>query len=267
MSTPIITVRQVTRVFARPRAAPLLALDGVSFTVAPVEFVSLVGPSGCGKTTLLRMLAGLDTPTSGDVRVGDVGPGALLGVCGYMPQRDLLMPWRTVLDNATVALEIARVPRVEARRRARELFEIFGLAGFEQASPIELSGGMRQRVSLLRTVLTWKRLLLLDEPFGALDAITRADLHAWLSTLLERLEATILLVTHDLDEAAYLSDRVYVMSPRPGRIAASVPIPLAHPRPYEITATAEFASVKRSLLDALRAAREHEPPAYGGGTG
>ncbi|HVA92536.1 MAG TPA: ABC transporter ATP-binding protein [Chloroflexota bacterium] len=266
MSTPIITVRQVTRMFARPRASPMIALDGVSFTVAAGEFVSLVGPSGCGKTTLLRMLAGLDTPTTGDLRVADAGPGSLLGVCGYMPQRDLLMPWRTVLDNATVALEIARVPRPEARRRARELFEIFGLTGFEQASPAMLSGGMRQRVSLLRTVLAGKRLLLLDEPFGALDAITRADLHEWLSTLLDRLDATILLVTHDLDEAAYLSDRVYVMSPRPGRIAAVTPIPLARPRPYEITTTAEFAALKRSLLDALRAARHQETPAYAGGS-
>ncbi|HXT38353.1 MAG TPA: ABC transporter ATP-binding protein [Chloroflexota bacterium] len=266
MSTPIITVRQVSRKFARPRAAPVLALNGVSFTVEAGEFVSLVGPSGCGKTTLLRMLAGLDTPTSGELRVGDAGPGSLLGVCAYMPQHDLLMPWRTVLDNATVALEIAGVPRAEARRRARELFVIFGLTGFEQASPAELSGGMRQRVSLLRTVLTGKRLLLLDEPFGALDAITRADLHAWLSTLLERLAATILLVTHDLDEAAYLSDRVYVMSPRPGRIAAAVPVSLAHPRPYEVTTTAAFTAVKRSLLEALRAARHQEEPAYMGGS-
>ena len=266
MSTPIITVRQVSRKFARPRAAPVLALNGVSFTVEAGEFVSLVGPSGCGKTTLLRMLAGLDTPTSGELRVGDAGPGSLLGVCAYMPQHDLLMPWRTVLDNATVALEIAGVPRAEARRRARELFVIFGLTGFEQASSAELSGGMRQRVSLLRTVLTGKRLLLLDEPFGALDAITRADLHAWLSTLLERLAATILLVTHDLDEAAYLSDRVYVMSPRPGRIAAAVPVSLAHPRPYEVTTTAAFTAVKRSLLEALRAARHQEEPAYMGGS-
>ncbi|MGH2344585.1 MAG: ATP-binding cassette domain-containing protein, partial [Chloroflexota bacterium] len=128
------------------------------------------------------------------------------------------------------------------------------------------SGGMRQRVSLLRTVLAGKRLLLLDEPFGALDAITRADLHAWLSNLLESLAATTILVTHDLDEAAYLSDRVYVMSPRPGRIAAAVSIDLPRPRPYEITATAEFAAVKRSLLDALRTARREEPePARGMG--
>ncbi len=259
MITPSITVDHVTRAFVRPRASPLVALDDVSFAVAEREFISLVGPSGCGKTTLLRLLAGLDTPTSGSLRIAGAAPGKLLGVCGYMPQRDLLMPWRSVLDNAIVALEIAHVPRAEARGQARELLAVFGLAGFEDASPTTLSGGMRQRVSLLRTVLAGKRLLLLDEPFGALDAITRADLHEWLSGLLERLEATTILVTHDLDEAAYLSDRVYVMSPRPGRIAASVPIPLPRPRPYQIIATPEFASVKRSLLDALQNARREEP--------
>jgi ABC-type nitrate/sulfonate/bicarbonate transport system ATPase subunit len=259
MITPIITVDHLTRAFARPRASPLLALDDVSFSVAKREFISLVGPSGCGKTTLLRLLAGLDTPTRGSLRIADAPPGKLLGVCGYMPQRDLLMPWRSVLDNATVALEIAHVPRAEARRRAGELLDVFGLSGFEEAAPTTLSGGMRQRVSLLRTVLAGKRLLLLDEPFGALDAITRADLHEWLSALLDRLEATTILVTHDLDEAAYLSDRVYVMSPRPGRIAATIPITLPRPRPYQIIATAEFAAVKRSLLDALQAARREEP--------
>jgi ABC-type nitrate/sulfonate/bicarbonate transport system ATPase subunit len=259
MATPIITVDRVTRAFVQPRGSPLLALDGVSFIVAEREFVSLVGPSGCGKSTLLRLLAGLDSPTNGEVRVGDAAPGKLLGVCGYMPQRDLLMPWRSVLDNAIVALELAHVPRAEARRQAGALLDVFGLTGFEHASPTTLSGGMRQRVSLLRTVLAGKRLLLLDEPFGALDAITRADLHEWLSALLERLAATTILVTHDLDEAAYLSDRVYVMSSRPGRIAAAVSIDLPRPRPYEITATAEFAAVKRSLLEALRAARREAP--------
>jgi NitT/TauT family transport system ATP-binding protein len=259
MITPSITADHVTRAFARPRASPLVALEDVSFSVAKREFISLVGPSGCGKTTMLRLLAGLDTPTSGSLSIAGASPGTLLGVCGYMPQRDLLMPWRSVLDNAAVALEIAHVPRAEARRRARDLLAVFGLTGFEHASPTTLSGGMRQRVSLLRTVLAGKRLLLLDEPFGALDAITRADLHEWLSALLEQLEATTILVTHDLDEAAYLSDRVYVMSPRPGRIAATIPIPLPRPRPYQIIATAEFAAVKRSLLDALQVARHEEP--------
>ena len=255
MDTPLVTVSHVSRSFPRGRAGPLTVLDDISFSVEPGEFVSLVGPSGCGKSTLLRILAGLDKPSSGNAHIAGAVPGQLLGASGYMPQRDLLMPWRSVLDNATVALEIAHVPRREARDRARVLLPIFGLAGFEEARPETLSGGMRQRVSLLRTVLAGRQLLLLDEPFGALDAITRAELHEWLAELLVTLRATVVLVTHDLEEAAYLSDRVHVLTSRPGRLAATIPIDLPRPRPYELIATPAFATVKRELLDALREQR------------
>lgn len=256
-SPPSVRVSRISRWFARGRAGPVQALDDVSFDVEPGRFVSLVGPSGCGKSTLLRMLAGLDSPTGGAIRIGEAPPGKLLGVAAYMPQRDLLMPWRTVLDNASVALELQGVARREARERARALLPTFGLEGFSESRPSALSGGMRQRAALLRTVLAGRPLLLLDEPFGALDAITRADLHEWLAGLLAGMAATVILVTHDLEEAAYLSDLVYVMTDRPGRIAAAVPIPLARPRPYAVTATAEFTAIRRELLEALR--RAHRP--------
>lgn len=249
---PSVRIGHVSHTFARRGMAPLRALEDVSLSVAPGQFVSLVGPSGCGKSTLLRMLAGLVTPTAGTIAIS--GTDHLLGSAGYMPQRDLLMPWRSVLDNATVALEYARVPRREARARARALLPAFGLEGFADARPADLSGGMRQRASLLRTVLAGRRLLLLDEPFGALDAITRADLHEWLNGLLAELQATVILVTHDLEEAAYLSDVVHVMTPRPGQIAAALPVPAGRPRPYEFTTTAEFAALRWRLLGALRGA-------------
>jgi ABC-type nitrate/sulfonate/bicarbonate transport system ATPase subunit len=231
------------------------ALRGVTLSVAPGEFASVVGPSGCGKSTLLRLLAGLLVPSSGSACVEGVDGGKLLGASGYMPQRDLLMPWRTVLDNVIVPLEFAGQPRRQARARAQALLPVFGLEDFAQAYPTALSGGMRQRASLLRTVLAGHRLLLLDEPFGALDAITRADLHEWLAGVLAGLGATVILVTHDLEEAVYLSDRVYVMTGRPGHIAAAMPVPLPRPRSYEITVSPAFAALKGDLLASLRAAR------------
>ncbi len=264
MATPYVRVEHVSHAFARSRDPAVEALRDISFSVEPGEFVSLVGPSGCGKSTLLRLLAGLLRPTGGAVAVEGAPPGGLLGAAGYMPQRDLLMPWRSVIDNATVALEFAGVPRRAARERARALLPTFGLEGFERMRPSALSGGMRQRVSLLRTVLAGHRLLLLDEPFGALDAITRADLHEWLAGVLAQIEATVILVTHDLEEAAYLSDRVYVMTDRPGRIAATVAVPIRRPRAYETTAGSEYVDIKRELLVALRASRRPHAPATGG---
>jgi ABC-type nitrate/sulfonate/bicarbonate transport system ATPase subunit len=264
VTTPLVKVEHVSHAFARGRDRALETLRDVSFTVGEGEFVSLVGPSGCGKSTLLRMLAGLLTPTAGTLTIEGAASDHLLGATGYMPQRDMLMPWRTVLDNATVALEFRGRSRQEARAQARAMLPIFGLEGFERAHPVALSGGMRQRVSLLRTVLAGRRILLLDEPFGALDAITRADLHEWLAGLISQLAATVILVTHDLEEAAYLSDRVYVMSARPGRIAASVAIPLPRPRSYDAGGGEAFLALKRELIAALREARRPLQPAVGG---
>ncbi|MGA3362518.1 MAG: ABC transporter ATP-binding protein [Solirubrobacteraceae bacterium] len=229
------------------------AIADVSIELADGEFVSIVGPSGCGKSTLLAMLAGLLAPSAGEIALdGASPPGGLLGRVGYMPQRDLLMAWRTTLQNATVGLELSGVTRAAARERALSEVGRFGLAGFEDRRPSELSGGMRQRAALLRTFLAGREVLLLDEPFGALDALTREAMREWLLGVWEADRKTILLVTHDVEEAVFLSDRVYVMSGRPGRVATEVAVALPRPRTLELTATAEFARLKAQLLAPLR---------------
>lgn len=235
-----IEVRGLSLTYAgRP---PVVALDGVDLAVAPGEFAVLLGPSGCGKSTLLRALAGLVRPTAGE---------ALASSVAYMPQRDLLLPWRRVLGNATFAAELAGVPRAEARERAQALLGRFGLAGFERAWPAQLSGGMRQRLALLRTFLAPRDTLLLDEPFGALDAITRREMQGWLQGVLAEEPRTVLLVTHDIEEALTLADTVYVMSPRPGRIVDRVEVSLARPRDATTLTSPEFTALKAHLLRAL----------------
>lgn len=228
------------------------ALRGVDLHVAQGDFVSIVGPSGCGKSTLLQILAGLIVPSSGRLLLDGRPPATLLGAVGYMPQRDLLMPWRTVLDNTIMALIVGGVSRREARERAREALPRFGLAGFERHWPAQLSGGMRQRAALLRTFLGGREVILLDEPFGALDALTRQDMQGWLLEMWQREDKTILLVTHDAEEAIYLSDRVYVMSPRPGSMRGCVEIALPRPRRLAQTLTPEFLALKARILGPLR---------------
>jgi ABC-type nitrate/sulfonate/bicarbonate transport system ATPase subunit len=229
------------------------ALADVSLSLQEGEFVSIVGPSGCGKSTLLAILAGLLEPSDGTVALdGGEPPGGRLGRVGYMPQRDLLMQWRTTLDNATVGLELAGVPRAAARQVALAEVDRFGLAGFEHSRPSALSGGMRQRAALLRTFLAGREVLLLDEPFGALDALTREAMREWLLGVWEADRKTILLVTHDVEEAVFLSDRVYVMSGRPGRVRSVVDVSLPRPRTLELSATAGFAALRERLLAPLR---------------
>jgi NitT/TauT family transport system ATP-binding protein len=218
---PGIELGGVTRAFTARGGRVVEALDGVSFRVAAGQIVSIVGPSGCGKTTLLELICGLQRPDAGVIRSG---PAAL------MPQRDLLLPWLSALDNATLALRVRGAGRKEARAQAQPWFERFGLAGFEQARPAELSGGMRQRVSFLRSLLTGKPVLALDEPFAALDAITRAEMQAWLAHALDAEPRTVVLVTHDVEEAVMIGDRVLVMSSRPGRIVADLEVALPRPR-------------------------------------
>jgi ABC-type nitrate/sulfonate/bicarbonate transport system ATPase subunit len=197
------------------------ALDGVSLRAAPREVVAVVGPSGCGKSTLLELVCGLAAPDAGTI---DAPPAAL------MPQRDGLLPWLSALDNAAVALRVAGVDKHAARAAAHEHFAAFGLEGFERARPRELSGGMRQRVAFLRTLLAGRPLLCLDEPFGALDALTRGQMQRWLADALQREPRTVLLVTHDVEEAVLLADRIVLLSPRPGRVVATLDVNLDRPR-------------------------------------
>jgi ABC-type nitrate/sulfonate/bicarbonate transport system ATPase subunit len=225
-STAAVSVSDVSRTYAgrdgaRRGANSVHALAHVSLHADRGELLAVVGPSGCGKTTLLELICGLQAPDAGSVR-GE--PAAL------MPQRDLLLPWLSAVDNAALALRIARRPRAQARARAGALFAELGLAGFEDARPHELSGGMRQRVAFLRTLLSDKPVLCLDEPFGALDAITRAEMQSWLAGALEREPRTVVLVTHDVEEAVLLADRVVVMCARPGRVVAELEVALARPR-------------------------------------
>jgi ABC-type nitrate/sulfonate/bicarbonate transport system ATPase subunit len=238
---------------AKRFAGGVEALADVSIELAAGEFVSIVGPSGCGKSTLLAMLAGLLEPSAGRILLDGVAArDGLLGRIGYMPQRDLLMEWRTTLQNATLGLELAGVARAAARERALAEVGRFGLAGFEDRRPSALSGGMRQRAALLRTFLAGRDVMVLDEPFGALDALTREAMREWLLGVWEADRKTILLVTHDVEEAVFLSDRVYVMSGPPGRIRTAVEVSLPRPRTLELTATPAFAELKARLLAPLR---------------
>jgi ABC-type nitrate/sulfonate/bicarbonate transport system ATPase subunit len=241
----------VTDGLVKAYPGPLPVLDGVTFDVAPGEFVSVIGPSGCGKSTLFNVIAGLDRPDAGRVLVDGVDATGRVEPFAYMPQQDLLFPWRTVLDNTTLGLEVAGISRSAARERARRLFEPFGLAGFERAHPAELSGGMRQRAALLRTVVQDRPVLLLDEPFGALDSMTRTDMQTWLAGMRARFDWTVLLITHDIREAMFLSDRVIVLTPRPTRVHREVTIDLPRPRhPAQLTSP-HATTLERTLLTAL----------------
>ena len=248
ISGPTLAIRGLGHRFGE-----LQALTGVDLAVPAGGVLGIVGPSGCGKSTLLEIVGGLREPSEGAVSIGiPRAAPARLAACALMPQRDLLLPWLTALDNASLAPRIAGVGRTEARERARPLFERLGLAGFESARPAELSGGMRQRVAFLRTLMAGKPVLLLDEPFAALDAITRAQMQSWLASVLAADAHTVLLVTHDVEEALYLSDRVAVMSARPGRIAAEleVPEPRASDRAAAVT-DPQFAALRQRALKLL----------------
>ena len=218
-----VTLRDVRKTFAplRRGADPVTALDGVSLHAAAGEIVAVVGPSGCGKTTLLELVCGLTQPGAGTV---DAPPAAL------MAQRDLLLPWRSAVDNAALALHVAGVPRDAARVRAAALLHDFGLDGFGHARPHELSGGMRQRVAFARTLLSGRTVLCLDEPFAALDALTRQEMQDWLAGALAIAPRTVVLVTHDVEEAIVLADRVVVLSLRPGRVVATLEVDVPRPR-------------------------------------
>jgi NitT/TauT family transport system ATP-binding protein len=238
--TAAITAEGLSRSFGS-----VIALSSLSLRIHPGEAVAIVGPSGCGKSTLLELLAGLQEPDTGTIHGGG-------DACAFMPQSDLLLPWRDALGNAGLALECAGCKPAAARRMAQPLFERFGLGDFEHAYPRELSGGMRQRVAFLRTLLAGRPALLLDEPFGALDSITRASMQEWLAEALAEEPRTLVLVTHDVEEALYLADHVAVMSPRPGRIVAEIEVPFDRPRPRRETVTShEFGELRQQAMEAL----------------
>ena len=246
----LLEARGLTHRYARAGQPPLEVLDGLDLRVREGEIAAVIGPSGSGKSTLLNLLAGLDRPSGGEVllrgaeqeRVGEVA---------YMPQKDLLFPWRTIEDNAILGLEVGGVKKKDARERVAPLFEEFGLGGFEYAYPAQLSGGMRQRAALLRTVAMERPVLLLDEPFGALDSLTRTQMQLWLAETWQRHGWTIVLVTHDIREAVFLADQVHVLTQRPGRIAHTFEVDLPRPRNADTFALPAFGRLERDLLGAL----------------
>ncbi len=242
--------------FAMDGGARVIAIENVDIALRPNDFVALIGPSGCGKSTLFNVIAGLQLPDRGAVLLGGQDIVGQPGSVAYMMQRDLLLPWRTVLENVTLGPELAGKPLQRARRDATALLRRFGLQGFENAYPAALSGGMRQRAALLRTILCERPIILLDEPFGALDALTRASMHEWLLGIQREFHCTMILITHDPDEAVFLSDRVYVASPRPMRIAGTVTIGLPAARGREVVLTPEFAAHKRQVLSFLQTPEE-----------
>ena len=224
------------------------ALGGVDLVAGAGQFVTLIGPSGCGKSTLFNIICGLMQPDRGEIRLGGQAVRERAGRLAYMPQKDLLLPWRTVLDNVILGPEIEGVPRPQARAQAQALLPLFGLAGFERSYPAVLSGGMRQRAAFLRAVLQQRPAILLDEPFGALDALT---LQEWLLDVWARFRQTILFITHDVEEAIFLSDRVYVLTARPGRVCLGLEVDLPRPRERGMVTTGAFSALKERLLAAL----------------
>ena len=249
MLTPRIEIKHIGKIFAgADRSIPVL--EDVSFKVMPGEFVTIIGTSGSGKSTLFDLCVGLMEPDVGEILI-DGKRENRAGMVGYMPQHDLLLPWRSVLNNVLIPLDIQGIPRKDSRPRALEMFPYFGLETFENEYPSSLSGGMRQRAALLRTWLMGRSTLLLDEPFGALDALTRKELQSWLLMVWREFERTVMFITHDVEEAVYLADRVIVLSSRPGVIKCELNIDLPRPRRPMMIAEPEFGVLVRVLLEEL----------------
>src|ERR1700710_2063550 len=237
-----VHVDQVGMAFATPTGA-FRALAPLDLEIQTGRFVSLVGPSGCGKSTLFNIIAGLQQPTEGRVMIDGEDATGTIGRVGYMLQKDLLLPWRTVLDNVILGMEIQGMPLADARARALPLLKRYGLGGFETLYPNALSGGMRQRAALLRTLLFDTDVILLDEPFGALDAQTKLQMQEWLLQLWSDFGKTVIFVTHDVEEAIFLSDEVHVMGTRPGRVVETLVVDLPRPRLRACTTTPAFMAI------------------------
>ena len=246
-----LEVRNTNKIFKK-QGKEIFALQDANLKIEEGKFISLIGPSGCGKSTLFNIIAGLMKPSGGEVLLDGKNIVGKNGYVGYMLQKDLLLPWRTILQNVILGLEIKGVNKKDAVTRAIPLLQKYGLGGFEQHYPDELSGGMRQRAALLRTLLYDQDIILLDEPFGALDAQTRLLMQTWLLQIWTDFKKTVLFVTHDIDEAIYLSDEIYVLSPRPGRIKEKVEVSLPRPRNENTLLQSEFIDLKQHLLALLR---------------
>jgi NitT/TauT family transport system ATP-binding protein len=246
----ILQVRNISMIFPDGNGG-LQALDDISFSVNAEKFVCVLGPSGCGKTTLLRLLAGLLSPTEGEVTFTDSSLTIPRHGVGMVFQKANLMPWRTVLENILLPLEIQQVPRQEALEKAQALVELVGLAGFEDSLPRDLSGGMAQRVAIARALIHEPDLLLLDEPFGSLDALTRERMGSELTRIWQAKRKTVIMVTHSISESLFLADRVLVLSPRPGRLCLDLIVDLPRPRVEEIRYTPEFSALARQVRLAI----------------
>jgi NitT/TauT family transport system ATP-binding protein len=257
--SPAVEIRDLSLVFATGDA-PVTALANIDLTIARGEFVSFIGPSGCGKTTLMRVIADLEQQTGGDISVNGVSPQAarLARAYGYVFQAPALFAWRNVLRNVTLPLEIMGLAREESLARAAKYLEMVGLNGFERKFPWQLSGGMQQRVSIARALSFEPQLLLMDEPFGALDEITRDHLNEHLIRLWDQTRKTVVFVTHSISEAVFLSTKIVVMSPRPGRIMEIIDSSLPAQRSLDIRETPEFLTIAHRVREALRAGHSYD---------
>ena len=226
-------------------------IKNVSFYANENEFVSLLGPSGSGKSTIFNIISGLMIQDAGRIIIDGEECSSRLKKVSYMRQKDLLLPWKNIIDNVTLPLVIKGKAKREARKQVLEYFKVFGLVGFEYKYPFQLSGGMRQRAALLRTYMASSDIMLLDEPFGALDAITRSKMHSWLLDVIKELKATIIFITHDIEEAVFLSDRIYVLSDKPATIKAEIIVDLPKTRTKDIVTSEKFNEIKKEILLAL----------------
>lgn len=229
----------------------LHTLEDVSLTLEEQQIVSILGPSGSGKSTLFNIIAGLTLPDQGEVLIEGVNHNGKTGRVSYMHQKDLLLPWKTIIENVAIPLVLKKVPKERAREQAASFFHLFGLSGFENHYPNQLSGGMRQRAALLRTYLFSNDIMLLDEPFGGLDAITKRKMQCWLLEVLENLQASILFITHDIDEAIFLSDKIYIFSDRPASVKAHFPVNIPRPRDNKTFTNEAFTCLKGKIIELL----------------
>jgi ABC-type nitrate/sulfonate/bicarbonate transport system ATPase subunit len=226
-------------------------LQDISVQAREQQFVSILGPSGCGKSTLFEIISGLLKPDRGGIEIDGLDFLGKTGRVSYMPQKNLLLPWMNIIDNVSLPLMLKGKTWQEARKHALQYFEVFGLEGFEKSYPVQLSGGMKQRAALLRTYLFASDIMLLDEPFGALDAITRNKMHMWLLDIWEKYRPTVLFITHDIDEAIFLSDKIYVLTERPAQVKKEIDVDLPRPRTKKTLTTPAFLLFKEEILSIL----------------